>query len=264
MGTSFSKSVLLIFVVVAASFSCTDRREDHSLTVDEYIKLGMPDPGKSWDMDDYTQANNVLAKIKWEKPLELPAKDSEKSGLVFDRMVSLDYLSFLQDTTLSLNAKAERISDFTRVYDHWMDIYTIPMLKHDPYQGEKLELQIFNLRLMEAMVNLMHKINESDDPADAGLKYGHQYIMGNYLTSLYASLRMQASTSEHLQPDLERMADSIYASVIRNKEWMGNDALSSLRRSLNSVIDSTSSERIRSKYHHLRQALAGRSTVVSQ
>lgn len=247
--------------ILGVSFSCVNRSQDNSLTVEQYMKLGMPDPRTKWDMEDYTQANNVLAKIKWQRPLELPAKDSEKSGLLFDHMVSLEYLSFLQDSTLSLNAKAERISDFTRVYDHWMDIYTIPILSQNPYQREMLELRIFNLRMMEAMVNLMHEINESDDPADVGLQYGHKFIIENYLTSLHTDLKAQRSTPDFLEPDQERLTDSIYASVMRNKEWMDSLTLSELTQSLHAVIDSTSSNYIRNKYTDLEKLLVDTQTA---
>ena len=264
MKANFAKHVLVMLSVLILSSSCTQRSEDRSRSVDAYRQAGMPDPGRKWNLEDYTQAHNVLARLKWEYPYELPVKDSEKSGLLFNHMVSLEYLSFLQDSSLSLNAKAERISEFVRVYDYWTDAYATPMLRRSPYQREILEFRIFNLRLMEAMVNLMHQINQSDDPADAGLKYGHKYILGNYLTSIYADLKSQRSTPEFIKRDLERLADTIYASVMRNKEWMDSSTRNELNQSLNSVIDSTASDYIRNKYGKLQKTLMGTGKTASQ
>ena len=255
MKTSFAKHVFLIVFIVAHGFSCSERRDDHSRSVAAYMELGMPDPGRGWTMEDYKQAHNVLARIKWEHPTELPVSDSEKSGALFDHMVSLEYLSFLKDTTLSLNAKAERISEFARVYDYWIEIYTIPILKENPYHHEILDLQIFNVRLMEAMLNLAHQINKSEDPADVALQYGYESIKENYLASLYTGLKTQRSTSGFPNPELEWMADSIHASITRNREWMDSSTLSELSRSLHSVIDSTSSDYIRNKYKTLEESL---------
>jgi hypothetical protein len=255
MEGSFVKDVFLIVVILTGSISCTDRSEDNSLSVDGYMELGVPDPRKKWDMDDYTEAYNVLAKIKWEQPLKLPARDSNKSGLLFKHMVSLEYLSFLQDTTTSLNEKAERISEFIRVYDYWIDVYTIPILKKNHYHREILDIQLFNLRLMEAMLNLAHKINNSQDPADIALQYGYKSIKENYLISVDNGLKTQGNTSEFLKADLDRMADSIYTSVMRNKEWMDSNVVSEVRRSLHLVMDSTSSEYIRNKYKSLEKSL---------
>lgn len=256
MKTTFVKCVFLIVFIVAYSFSCSkEKREDNSRSVEAYIELGMPDPGRKWTMEDYKQAHNVLATIKWEHPKELPVRDSEKSGALFEHMVSLEYLSFLQDTTLSLNAKAERISEFTRVYDFWIDTYTIPILKENPYHREILDLQVFNLRLMEAMLNLAHQINKSEDPADVALRYGYASIKENYLTSLHTCLKTQRSTSGLTDMEPDWVADSVYASISRNREWMDAHTLGELSQSLYSVIDSTSSDYIRSKYRSLEESL---------
>lgn len=258
MKTSLVNHVFLIVIALAIGLSCSEeKREDHSRSVAAYMELGMPDPGREWNMEDYKQAHNVLAKIKWEYPRELPRSDSERSGALFERMVSLSYLSFLRDTALSLNAKAERISEFTRVYDFWIDIYTVPILRENPYHREIMDVQIFNMRLMEAMLNLAHKIVKSEDPADVALQYGYNSIKDNYLTSLYTGMRTQRSPSEFTNQEMEWMADSIYASVSRNIVWMDGGVRSELRDSLNSVIDNTSSLYVRNKYRALGKALGG-------
>ncbi len=256
MKTSLFNPVFLIVIVVANSFSCSEeKREDHSRSVAVYMESGMPDPARQWTMEDYKQAHNVLAKIKWEYPQELPLRDSERSGDLFRRMVSLDYLSFLQDTALSLNAKAERISEFTRVYDFWIDIYTIPILKENPYQGEILDLQVFNVRIMEAMLKLARQINKSEEPADVALQYGYNSIRDNYLTSLYTGLKTQRRVSGSAARESEWAADSLYASISRNVEWMDSDTRGELERQLNAVIDSSSSEYVRNKYKALAESL---------
>lgn len=254
----------LFFVVLVLSMSCSQTREDHSLSIEEYMKLGVPDPTRKWDLEDYKQANNTLVQLKWQRPFVLPVKGSKKSGLLFDHMISFEYLSFLRDTTLSLNAKAERISEFVRVYDYWEDVYSTPILKESPYQRERLALRVFHLRLMEEMLNLMHKINKSDDPADIALQYGHKFIVNNYLTSLKTSLEMQRNAPDFLKPELDQMADSIYASVIRNREWMNSGILNELNGSLRAVIDSTTSDYVRGKYEHLKLSGVDTDHMVSE
>ena len=255
MNTSFVKHVFLIVFILTCSFSCTHRPEDNSLSVDAYRALGMPDPARKWDLADYTQAHNVLAKTKWEKPLQLPVKDSENSGLLFEHMLSLEYLSFLQDSTIRLSEKANRISEFSRVYNYWMDVYTNPTLKRNHYHREIIDIQIFNLSLTEAMLNLAHEIDRSDDPADIALKYGYGAVKRSYLACLNNDLQTQSFTSEFLDRDLERMADSIYSSVMRNREWMDSSAVGELKHSLRLVMDSTSSDHIRNKYKSLENSL---------
>lgn len=246
--------LLIVFILTGCS-SGTDKREDNSLPLHAYVELGMPDPYKKWDMADYTQAHNVLAKIKWSEPFQLPAKESEKSGSLFEHMVSLEFLSFLQDSTLSLNDKAERISEFAKVYDYWIDVYTNPTLEGNFYNREIIDVQIFNLRLTEAMLNLAHEINRSDDPADIALQYGYRSIMENYVACLSNDLKTQSYTSAFYDHDLERMADSIFNSVMRNRKWLDSSTVSKLKTSLHLVMDSTSSDYIRNKYKNLEERL---------
>jgi len=255
MNRSFAKHTFLIVVILACSFSCGNKKPDNSLTIDAYRALGMPDPDKKWDMADYTQARNVLAKLKWESPLQLPVKDSKKSGSLFERMVSLDYLLFLQDSTTTRNEKAQRISEFGVVYDYWIDVYTNPTIQRSYYNREIADIRIFNLKLAEEAFNLANEINKSDDPPDIALQYGYGSIKRAYLECLNNYLQPQAYGSAFADEDNERMVDSIHQSVMRNRKWMDSSAVTELKHSLRSVMDSTSSTRTRDKYKRLEKSL---------
>jgi hypothetical protein len=255
MNRSFAKHTFLIVVILACSFSCGIKKADNSLTIDAYRALGIPDPGKKWDMADYTQARNVLAKLKWESPLQLPVKDSKKSGLMFEHMLSLDYLQFLQDSVITRNEKAQRISEFGVVYDYWIDVYTNPTIQRSYYSPEIVDIRIFNLRLAEAAFNLANEINKSNDPHDIALRYGYGSIKRAYLECLNNYLQPEVYGWAFAEQDIERMVDSIHQSIMRNKEWIDSSAVTELKYSLRSAMDSTSSTRTRDKYKRLEKLL---------
>ncbi|MBL0740659.1 hypothetical protein [Chryseolinea lacunae] len=254
MNTISLKQIFLIAFVLTGIFSCAKKQEDNSLTLDEYMKMGVPDPAKVWDINDFSQAYGALAKLKWDRPYQLPVKGSKKSGVLFEHMLSLKNVSFLMDSTLSLNEKAERISAFVLVCDHWIDIYSNPVIDNY-YRSELIDIQIFNLRLTEKMVNLATQINNSDDPTAVVLKYGYKTIKMNYVSCLTTELKNQSHTSQFLKQDLERMADSVFASVERNREWMDSSARVDVKQSLRLVLDSTSSDHVRNKYTTLEKSL---------
>lgn len=255
MNENLIKRGLLIFFILLFSFSCGDNRADNSLTIDAYIELGMPDPNEKWDMADYTQARNVLARIKWERPLQLPAKGSKKSGLLFEHMLSLEYLSFLKDSTITRSEKVQRISEFGAVYEYWIDIYTIPTLKQNHYDREIIDIRIFNLKLAESALNLAQEIKNSDDPADIALQYGYPSIKRAYLECLNNYLQPQSYASA-VDEDMGRMVDSIHQSVIRNKAWMDSSTILELKHALRLAMDSTSSDGLRNKYRRLENHLS--------
>jgi hypothetical protein len=255
MNSTLPKYILLLFFFVMFCFSCSKSNVDKSLTIEEYMKLGVPDPTKEWHMDDFSQARAALGKIKWDKPYQLPMKDSKKSGSLFDHMLSPINMSFLNNQAMSLNEKAERISAFAKVYDYWIDVYSNPVI-NNYYHRELIYIQLFNLGIMDNMVALGMEINKSDDPTAVVLQYGFSSIKRNYLDCLTTDLKTQSYASRFLEKDLDTMADSVYTSVIRNKVWMDSNAIIDLKQSLKIVIDSTSSEHIRETYKNLEKSLS--------
>lgn len=254
MNTGFSERFYAFLIIMLVSTSCTRIPTDNSLPLADYLKLGVPDPKDPWSMEELIQAYHVLGKLKWEQPLQLPIKGSKKSGDLFERMLSFENLSFLQDT-VSLNQKAERITEFIQVYDYWRSVYTHPGIKNNYYHHELAEIEIFNLRFMEAMFHLAKKINKSDNAIDAALKYGYESIKKNYVYCLLGMLDTQSNTSQFLKADLELMADSIYVSVLRNKVSLDQKVIGDLKKSILMVIDSTESKHVQSKYRALHKFL---------
>ena len=254
MNAISANPIFVIAFMLISCFSCTTEQADNSLTVEQYIKLGVPDPWSEWNMEDFSQVHVALTRIKWQKPFQLPRKDSEKSGLLFEHMLSFDNMSFLNNNELSLNEKAERIAAFVQVYDYWMDVYSNPIITNI-YHRELIDIQIFNLGVTERMLRLAQEINKSDVPTAVALQYGYKSIQMNFLNCLTNDLKVQSRTSQFLKRDLDRMADTVYAAVLRNKSWMDSRTISDLKKSLNLVMDSTSSNHIRSKYTSLQKAL---------
>lgn len=252
-------SLILLFIICG---SCGNGSEDNSLTIEEYIELGIPDPAKEWTMADYSQAHNVLGKLKWERQLQLPVRDSNKSGFLFERMISRDYLSFLQDSLISRNEKARRIVEFGVVYDYWMDIYNVPTVEKNYYASEISEIRIFNLNVSEAAFKLSNEIKQSDDPSDVALQYGISSIKRAYLECVnkYLQPRSYVPTRdnwlEYSDDDMKKMIDSVHKSVMRNKVWLVGSEIEELRQSLNALSDSTSSDAIREKYEQLERELS--------
>lgn len=82
------------------------------MTPGEYIKLGLPDYSRIWNYEDYINACEVLDDIKNTKPRSLPRKNSDRSGMYFNRIINLDNLDFVLDETLSLQQRAYRIQSY--------------------------------------------------------------------------------------------------------------------------------------------------------
>lgn len=245
------KRTYLFAILVLPFFlsSCKKSNEaDHSLRLEEYRELGVPDYSSVWNFQDYITSHGVLSSLKLKEPFALPTKNSQRSSVLFYRMISLENLSFVQDESLPLHEKANRIKGFLGVYDDLIDLYTNILMKEQYYNPELVEIWIFGLSVTQKMLDLAEKINKSDVQADRRMASGYKSIQGIYLTGLLKVLSDQQYTSQYSVKDLELLTDSLSMSVQRNLEWIDEDISEKIKLAMQAVVDSTSSRKIQNEY----------------
>ncbi|MCK5694554.1 MAG: hypothetical protein KAI08_16935 [Bacteroidales bacterium] len=248
--------VRLILVLFFSLLSCNKANEtDHSLTLLEYQELGMPDYNSVWSMEDYSNAFFVLNTLKYGNLKALPVRDSEKSGVLFSRMISIDNLSFLQDEALPLWARADMIKWFVNTLMELKVVYTTVGTERQYYVRELMDIDIFRVSVAHLMLELGQKINESNDPSDIAMNSDYPHIQKMYLDILSELLGEQQNTSLYPEQTLELLADSVSSSVRRNMEWFDKDASAYIKNGMLGVIESTSSRKIRTEYKELTDIL---------
>ena len=248
--------VRLILVLFFSLLSCNKANEtDHSLTLLEYQDLGMPDYNSVWSMEDYSNAFFVLNTLKYGNLKALPVRDSEKSGVLFSRMISIDNLSFLQDEALPLWAKADMIKWFVNTLMELKVVYTTVGTERQYYVRELMDIDIFRVSVAHLMLELGQKINESEDPSDVDMQSDFPAIQLMYLNILTELFELQQYTSLYPEQTLELLSDSLSASVKRNMLWFDEDASALIKQAMLDVIESTSSRKIKSDYRELTEIL---------
>ncbi len=245
-------ALLLIFIMGSCKQS---RDKDFSLNVEEYKEFGMPDPDKIWKGEDYAQAYRVLSQIKSDKPLSLPRKGSKKSASYFNRLISLDNISFLNDESISLKQRAYRVQSFLLIQSDLVDLYTDIYRSDQYYHKELIDLYLFGLSVTQGMLDLSYKINESDDEEDIILRSVFPTIQYTYMTMLSFILEKQKNRSIYDIEDLDRLADSVSSSVLENKVWMEAAIRTNLKEQIQVVMDSVATIHIKDKYNHLIEVL---------
>lgn len=78
--------------------------DDRSLLVQDYMKLGLPDPATSWSVAEYRTALEELAKLPGS---QLPRLHSSRSGLVFQRLL----ITQLDVPDLALRGEGPTLAD---------------------------------------------------------------------------------------------------------------------------------------------------------
>ena len=248
--------VLLILILSVSLNSCKKANDtDHSLTLVEYKELGMPDYNSVWSMQDYSNAFYVLNTLKYENAKALPSRESERSKVLFSRMISIDNLSFLQDETLPLYAKAELIKWFVNTLMELKVAYTTIGSNTQYYIRELIDIDIFRVSVAQKMLELGNEINESEDSSDVDMQSDYPAIQLMYLNILTELFELQQYTSFYPEQTLELLSDSLSASVKRNMLWFDEDASALIEQAMLDVIESTSSRKIKSDYRELTEIL---------
>jgi hypothetical protein len=221
------------------------------MTPEEYRALGMPDYTRVWSLDDYQIAFLVVNTLKYNQPKALPSRDSEKSAVVFSRMINIDNLSFLKDETLALHDKAEMIQWYGNTLIELTAAYTFLGVEKQNYIRELTDIDLFSITIAQVMLDLGNKINESEDPEDIALQSDYPLIQEMYLDLISSLFEKQQKPALYPRETLELMTDSLSTSVSRNMHWFDEEASERIRQDLLSVIDNSSSREIINAYKEL-------------
>ena len=246
------KFIVLFCSALIISGSCNIAPEkDQSLTVAEYKKLGMPDPGKSWNHQDYEKAYIALSKLRAKEPHALPRKGSPRSGVYFDRMTDIRNMTFLNDDAIPLTEKAYQIQSYILIQHDLSDLYSNIFGPDRYYDREVIDLYLFGLSIMREMMQLSRTIGESENIGDRQMQAGLPALQYSFMTMINYILDDQKNASAYRTADLERLTDSVYVSVQRNVHWMKADTRKELENRIQIVMDSVESDHIHQKYSDL-------------
>lgn len=247
--------LITLFLLVCTVSCSSPKKKDFSYPLEKYLELGIPDISSPWKLSEFANIIADLRDIKNTKPLSLPRKGSRNSGQLFEHMIGMDNLSFLNIDTLPLYEKAYRIQSFLHIQSEYVDIYTDIYKREQYYNKELIECYLFGIRVTQEMINLGKKINESDKPGDVGMQSGFSGIQYIHVTMLADALDKQKNASLYNTEDLETLSDSIALSVRRNMSWFDSTHVEMIKQNLSVVIDSSTSDKIRNEYRDIFNSL---------
>jgi hypothetical protein len=244
------KSTLLIFsLLILVNGSCKKIfRKDHSLTPEEYYKLGMPDQNKLSSNQDYVKVISVLYKLRNKNPLSYPRKHSKRSGAVFSCLINKENLSFANDTTLSLRDRALQIQSLSSLQGSEIQIYTDNLKSEQYYNEELIDLYIYGLYIREKMFELAGRINNSKSEADIAMKPGSGMVVNGYLSMVSLILAEQVRSRIYSTRDLKRLSLEVSKSLIENQQWFESADKQKISGEIQRVIGKSPSGYIKNNY----------------
>jgi hypothetical protein len=251
----FKISATILTIIVLITVSCDSSKKDQSLTAEEYEKMGMPDHTKLWSNKAYTQAFNVLSKVKLNNPLSYPRKDSRKSGVVFSRFVNKENLSFLDDPSISLIDKAFEMQTLSSAQSTLRRKYTDEFRTEQYYNEELIETYIFGLYVQERMFELARIILNSDDVHLANMKAGIKMVANGYVQLSCLLLGEQIKSDVYKKKGLDRLSTEMARSLKDNLKWLEPADLQKITVSIQNAIEKAPTEYVKNQYQEVLEAI---------
>ncbi len=220
---------------------------DHSLTVEEYISMGMPDPQATWSVDDREKARTVLKQLWTEDPTLLPRAGSPRSGAMFAKLLD-EYLASLSEL-MSVDEVVDSNPEERQELVLQRSLLAVYMPPHDVrllYDRELVEIQAGNIaeqiQIVDRLKDSMRVMQESQTQlAELGeTAYPMPEVdTGESLMLLVIQLAVLAS-SEDFSPTarraglehLERLAPAVSARLRPEQQEALDELVESVRREL--------------------------------
>jgi hypothetical protein len=251
-------SVIILILTMIINYSCKESiKEDHSLTIEEYQKLGMPDHNKNWINDDYIMANITLSSLKITDPMAFPRKKSKKSNAIFMRLVNKDNLSFTEDQNIPVRNRAFLVQHYPRFQYELTQLYTDTANVEQYYNEELIETYIFGLNIHGKMLDLAGIIMNSEREEEKSIHSGLTTVVFNYLKTLSNIMEEQVKSNIYVSEDLDRLSLEVSGSLKKNLEWILPTDRYKLAENVQKVIDDAPSDYIKENYRTTLKLLKG-------
>jgi hypothetical protein len=145
--------LLLLFVPAPGSWA-----EDTSLSAEDYVLNGVPDPGKRWKTEQLVAAANALADIGLAAPEQLPRIGSERSGEIFERMTSHDVFKGLDKNKVPVELRLQEATTLLGAFRTLAYVYLKGIAAGQKYDMEMATISGFALGLTLRIFPLLDEL----------------------------------------------------------------------------------------------------------
>jgi len=139
---------------------------DASLTTQEYVQLGVPDPARPWTGAELGQAVRALTQLAQQRPDALPRHQSPRSGVLFARLTTTPDLSSLGDQDATLEQRGRTAEAFLAAASPMFGLYEAALARGAVDNRDAIEVVGWQYRCLAAVLGFAAEAGPQLDPED--------------------------------------------------------------------------------------------------
>lgn len=228
---------------------------DKLLTLDDYIKAGVPSHDRTWSGDDMRRAADALTKIAKSNAANLPRYAETRSGALFARLVADDNLDLFRNRSIPIDQRLPNASQLMRSTNQILKVYLAASTRQAIGGSELVELMGAQLRISSVLFKMVSEMLPTLDKKDASyqvrmnglkqMKDGVASVVFGCLQTLTESHSYQPSELKRLVGYLQETSPQIVAELsaanssevaVRVRELANDDKMTHLRPELKSLL----------------------------
>lgn len=231
---------------------------DHSLSVDEYISRGVPDPSKIWTPGDYEKSSAVMQSIAAEDTTRLPRYRSSSSGKLFSRIVSLENLEQLDNPSLPVIQRLQTAIEFVPGLRSHLLIYQQQADNGWSFDNEVVEISgvmLVSARSLFALADEFFATLPENDPKMAVRKQGFEQMRSGVVQIVSGALTMLRETHFYRNEARYRMAVHITAELPKLYKRLPHSAQQDILVKLSQLSESETEQNIKTVLNDLKKTV---------
>ena len=232
----YMRTAILIFFFLVNIIGCSSQSiNDESFTVDQYEKLGMPNPEKIWQNSEYDKIIVILSDLKKENSQSLHQLNSKKSSILFRRLISPENLLFINDSSIDLQKRSIQLQFISANFGKLLLLYYQNDASKQYYSNEVAELIIFGFKIAEETFLLTNNLLKNVTVPNEEMKLGIQTLKDGYRKTIIGTLSELERSNQYHVEDLEKLSIALHKNIMTNLKWIDPNVRLEIKEQINKI-----------------------------